>query len=42
MLPNVIADEDRFERHRRLRALVAGNFGVERGDDFRGGGRLVA
>ena len=40
-LPHVVPGKDRFQRHRRLGALVAGDFGVQRGDDFRGRGRFV-
>ena len=39
---NVVADENGFERHGRLRALMRGDVGVQRGDDFRGGGLLIA
>ena len=39
--PNVITDKNRFQRHRRLRALVAHELGIESRDDFRGGRRFV-
>ncbi len=38
---DVVADKNAFERDRRLRALVGGDFDVERGDDLGGGGCFV-
>ena len=38
---NVIAGKDRLQRHRRLRALVAGKLRVQRGHHLRSGGLFV-
>ena len=40
-LAQFIARKNRFQGHRRLRALVGGDVGVQRGNDFVGRGGLV-
>ena len=40
-LAEFVADENAFQRDRRLRALVGVDFDVEGGDDLGGGGLLV-
>ena len=38
---NIVADKNGLQRDRRLRALMSGDFDVERGDDLGGRGGFV-